>query len=114
MTTLPPAFLAYWRTLCTTCDTTTRAFHELLRLWLHGGEVPGFGTRAEWLLRQPCAVRTTLDALPRGWSLANLSRYTPTKIERVLESRGVRIGKGFIEGAFAAAQDFRASAIHGL
>ncbi len=70
-------FLDFWRGLCErnqrSCKAAYRALNEM---WLHGEEIPSFGSR-----------QGHAD-LPKGLSYANLMRLKPTRFELTVARRG--------------------------
>lgn len=90
---LPPAFLAFWRTLCGDHQRrkTLSAWRRLMRDYLIAGEViPGYGCdwRGIWLAENPGAIAPascpytdihegTGARSPRGWSYTNLLHFAP-------------------------------------
>ncbi|MFA6168789.1 MAG: hypothetical protein WC700_19350 [Gemmatimonadaceae bacterium] len=71
---LPAEFLSMWREMVARHHGNVAAAHVALRCcYAAGSAVPGYTD-----------LPVKRGALPRGWSLANLRRYQPTKAERQL------------------------------
>ena len=92
MQTLPSEFIAYWqKTVAAFMGNTTRARRWLIEVFHKGAVIPGYGTRIEWLAQLPAAVRVNAvrdSRLPRGWSLANLTRIRPSRAARLIATNG--------------------------
>lgn len=86
---LPAEFIAYWKHLIEANPRSlTSAYWSLLGRWEAGYSIPGFGTWREFMAAQFPERRANVACprgfRPRGWSLRNLSRFEPTKTERLM------------------------------
>jgi len=88
VTTLPEAFLEWWRELCERNQRKCRPAHaELLHIWRtqydtrgrHYTSIPGYGS---WPEPDP------MTDIPTGWTYGNLMRYQPTALERAAARLG--------------------------
>jgi len=63
----------------------------LIRQWMSGENIPGYGTWREWFLTQwpdrDCP--TACPTVPEGWGKSNLYELQPTKAQRAAKTRGL-------------------------
>ncbi len=77
---LPEAFIEYWRKLCEEYQRSSKAaYRRLLALWRAGTAMPGY--------QEP--PPPDINGIPRAWSYQNLLRYAPENFELV----AARIGR---------------------
>jgi hypothetical protein len=80
---LPPVFVEYWHGLCLENQRKIRpAYRLLVRQWMSGDAIPGYGTWRDWWRKSRGSAPPCLDGwkppLPNGWSYQNLFKHKPT------------------------------------
>jgi len=108
---LPAEFVPFWRGLCDRYKRKCKAaYRELLRMWVAGEYVDGYGCWQEWWQEQhegqPLPLEPPAD-LPDGWSYPNLMKYAPDKIERTLTRRGIAAARQLMPSVISTREGLR-------
>lgn len=88
---LPPAFVQHFKALCeNNARSMLQARALIMRDWMAGKSIPGYGTWREWFFTQfPTAdIPDVCPSYPEGWSKSNLYASQPTKAQRAAKTRG--------------------------
>lgn len=103
VTGLPKDFIEFWKALCERNQRKNApARRSLIRIWQTGRDLQGNDYKKipgypQWNPSQ----RTTLNSqIPQGWSLANLQRHAPSKMELAVARQGREAGAKFRRKVF--------------
>ncbi|MFA6168788.1 MAG: hypothetical protein WC700_19345 [Gemmatimonadaceae bacterium] len=89
---LPTDFVQHFKALCENNGRSMlQARAALIRAWMRGDAIPGYGTWREWYFSQwpTREIPDVCPCTPKGWGKSNLYTLQPTKAQRAAKTRGL-------------------------
>jgi hypothetical protein len=96
---VPAEFVEHFKAMAEqNCRSMRQAMAAIVRQWMLGEPIPGYGTWREWFAtKYPSRpVPESCPEVPRGWGKSNLYALAPTRAERLMMTRGIVAAKAHL------------------
>ncbi|MDX2193123.1 MAG: hypothetical protein NW201_07205, partial [Gemmatimonadales bacterium] len=96
---VPAEFVEHFKAMAEqNCRSMRQAMAAIVRQWMLGEPIPGYGTWREWYAKKyPLRpIPESCPEVPRGWGKSNLYALAPTRAERLMMTRGIVAAKAHL------------------